>query len=764
MSCCAPSPEIRVEAIGRDRNATDELLLASRDVGNGLRQAELSVPTIRCGGCIQKIEKALGALPEVEQARVNLSTKRVTVRWRSHSTPPLLIAAVNAVGYQAHLYDTAAEGKDTVLAELIRALAVAGFAAGNIMMLSVSIWSGADPSTRDLFHWLSAVIAFPALAYSGRIFFRSAWQSLRRGSTNMDVPISIGVLLAFALSLYETVHHGPHAYFDAAISLLFFLLIGRTLDRVMRERARTEVKGLARLAARGALVLLPNGEHTYLSVEKIVPGMTVMLAAGERVPVDARIATGESEIDCSLVSGESVPLPVKQGSLLQAGTLNLTGPLKIVVTAHARDSFLAEMMRMMEAAESGRSTYKRIADRASRLYAPIVHVTALLTFVGWMVGTGNAHQAITVAIAVLIITCPCALGLAVPMVQIVAARRLFEQGIMVKDGGALERLAEVDTIIFDKTGTLTIGKPRLAESDTFNSDTLALAASIATHSRHPYSLALAAAGRPDARETITPDRVSEHPGYGMEAVVGASVYRLGRPEWALAGAASYQSGVESPNVILSKDGQYLAAFSFEDWLRSGVREAVSALRNQGLTVEILSGDRDEPVRDLAFVLGIPYHSRVSPGDKTARIASLNASGRRVLMIGDGLNDAPALVAAHASMAPATAADVGRNAADLVFLRDSLLAVPQAITVARSAGKLIKQNLTLAVGYNLIAVPIAVAGCVTPLVAAVAMSLSSLIVVANALRLPKTKIGHKRHSDALEANEITALRLARERNR
>ena len=478
MSCCVPSAELAL-AMGEPESAGNELLLASRVVGENLRQSDLSVPAMHCGGCIQTIERALGGLPGVEHARVNLSTRRVTIRWRGEMPPPV-IAALKAVGYEAHLDDFGAEEKDVVLRELVWALAVAGFAASNIMMLSVGVWSGADAAARDAFHWISAMIALPALVYSGRVFFRSAWMALRHGRTNMDVPISIGVLLAFGMSVYETAHHGPHAYFDAATSLLFFLLIGRTLDHMMRERARAAVKGLARLAARGALVLQPDGTHRYLPVNEIRPGMTILLAAGERVPVDARVAAGRSELDCALVSGESLPKPVAEGSLLQAGTLNLSAPLTIVATAAAADSFLAEMTRMMEAAEAGRSTYRRIADRAARLYAPVIHLTALLTFAGWMIASGDAHRAVTIAIAVLIITCPCALGLAVPMVQVVAARRLFEHGIMIKDGGALERLAEADHVIFDKTGTLTRGTPQLVDGDRIDRPALAVAAAMAS--------------------------------------------------------------------------------------------------------------------------------------------------------------------------------------------------------------------------------------------------------------------------------------------
>ena len=731
MDCCAPD----ADAAPLDRRTNDdELRLASRDIGGGLRQTELAIPGIHCGGCVQRIEKTLDKLPGVMRARVNLSTKRATIHWRADEKSPPFISTLSAIGFEAHLYDVGADDKDGTLAELLRALAVAGFAASNIMLLSVAIWSGAEPATRDLFHWISALIALPALAYSGRIFFRSAWRSLRHGQTNMDVPISIGVLLAFGLSLYETLHHGPHAYFDASISLLFFLLIGRTLDHMMRERARTAVKSLARLAPRGALILQTDGTNAYVPVNEITPGMTILLAAGERVPVDARVVKGQSELDCSLVSGESAPQHASAGFLLQAGTLNLTGPLTIVATAAAKDSFLAEMVRMMEAAESGRSIYRRLADRASRLYAPVVHLTALLTFVGWMIETGNVHQSLTVAIAVLIITCPCALGLAVPMVHVVAARRLFEDGIMVKDGGALERLAEVDTVVFDKTGTMTLGDPQLAGGDTVDCEALALAAAIASHSRHPYSRALAAEGSRRLCPPIALSGASEHPGSGLEAHAGATVYRLGRPEWALANGEPKFPDLQLASVVLSKDGRAVATFSFEDRLRPDAREAVAALAADDLALEILSGDREEPVRLLASRLGILHISSVSPGGKARHVASMAAAGRKVLMVGDGLNDTPALVAAHASMAPASAVDVGRNAADLVFLRESLLAVPQAIEIARNAAWLVRQNLVLAVGYNLIAVPIAVLGYVTPLIAALAMSGSSLLVVANALRL------------------------------
>ena len=692
--------------------AAEELRLASRAVEGGLRQTELSVPDIHCGACVQTIERAVGKLAGVAAARVNLTTRRLTVRWRDDASPPPLIETLTGIGYPAHLGGEAEEVRDPALTGLIRSLAVAGFAAGNIMLFSVAIWAGADPATRDLFHAISAVIAFAALAYSGRVFYRSAWSALRHGRTNMDVPISIGVSLTFAMSLYDTLHHGPHAYFDAAASLLFFLLIGRTLNHVMREKARGAVAGLARMTPRGALVLSADGTQSYRPVAEIAPGMTLLLAAGERVPVDAEILSGTSELDSALVTGEQTPLPAGPGARLRAGMLNLSAPLTLRATAAADDSFLAEMTRLVEAAESGRGRYRRLADRASRLYAPVVHLAAFLTFAAWLATTHDWHRAADLAVAVLIITCPCALGLAVPMVQVMAARRLFERGVMVKDGSALERLTEADYAVFDKTGTLTLGTPRWIETAE-SAPHLRMAASLAVHSRHPRSRALAQAARERNLPVDIFDSLSEEPGIGLEGRSSGDLYRLDA------------NG-------LSRNGIVLARFLFTDELRPG---AESCLADLGLPVEILSGDRPDAVVALATRLGVDdWRGALSPAGKVARLEALAAQGRKVLMAGDGINDAPALRAAHVSFAPADAAEIGRSAADFVFLTGDLSIIPQTIALCRRAGTLVRQNFALAIGYNALALPLAAAGYVSPLIAALAMSLSSVAVTANALRL------------------------------
>ncbi len=728
MSCCAPSSDHLAAALTA-LPSDEEVAVAARDLGDGTRQIELSVPAVHCAACIRSVETALAKLDDVQTARVNLSTRRVSVRWRGDRLPPI-VSTLAGLGYPPNLFDDAQDGRDPVLSELLRAVAVSGFAAANIMLLSVSVWSGAEGATRDLFHWVSALIALPALAIAGHIYYRSAWSALRRGRMNMDVPIAIGITLAYALSLYDTVHSGEHAYFDASVTLLFFLLIGRTLDHVMRNKARAAVAGLARLAPRGALVLAADGSRDYRPVTEIEPGMRLLVAAGERIPVDARVVAGASDLDCSLVNGESAPQAIAAGAEIQAGTLNLTGPLTLEALRPASTSFLAEMVRLMEAAEGGRARYRRIADRVSALYAPVVHLTALLTFLGWMIAGGDWHRAITVAIAVLIITCPCALGLAVPIVQVVAARRLFENGIMVKDGAAMERLAEADAAVFDKTGTLTLGRPRLTNAHEVAPRLLGIAAGLAAHSRHPLSQAIAAqaggASGPDWED------VRELPGFGVEGRTGEALWRLGRAGWATDGRA------DEAGTVLARDGGIVARFAFEDETRPGARAAVAALAADVGPVEMLSGDTEEACRRVAGELGIGnWRSGLLPADKVARIEELARQGRRVLMVGDGLNDAPALGAAHVSMAPATAADIGRNAADFVFLHSSLSAVTTALDVARRAGRLIRQNIAIAIVYNVIAVPIAILGHVTPLIAAIAMSGSSILVIANALRLMRT---------------------------
>ena len=735
MSCCAPPPAF-VESLagGPDRGpSANEVRLASRELGDGLRQSEFSVPSIHCGGCIRTIETALDAMPGVVSSRVNLSSKRVSVRWRDEGVAPPMVRRMIELGYEPNLFSLEEAAKDSGFAALVRALAVAAFCSMNIMMFSGSVWAGADGPTRDILHWICALLTLPALLYSGRVFYQSAWTALRSGRTNMDVPITIGIALAFALSLYDTIFSGEQVYYDAVASLIFFLLIGRTLDHAMRERARTAVKGLARLSPAGALVLDGENGPAFLPLAEIRPGATISVAQGERIPLDGDVLTGTSALDRSLLTGESLAEAIGPGQSVPAGALNLSGALTMRVTADEQNSTLSRLVHLLDGAEASRNRYRRIADRAATYYSPVVHLAAALAFIGWMLLDGDLHNATTIAIAVLIITCPCALGLAVPMVQVMAARRLFEAGIMVKDGSALERLAEIDNVVFDKTGTLTTGLATPVASHG-EAQALGIAASLAGLSRHPYSMAIA---RAFPASGLDWHDVAEHPGLGIEARLGKQIYRLGRPGWS-GPAEDAESG-----SILSRDGAILAAFAFEDDLRPNAGTATAKLLAASLQVQVLSGDRPALVNTLADRLGISGMGGLMPDEKLARVEALESAGHRVLMVGDGLNDTPAMARAHVSMAPASAVDIGRNAADFVFLRNDLLAVPQALSVAREARVLVRQNLFLALLYNAIALPIAVAGLVNPFLAAIAMSASSVVVVLNALRLGWRPFGEPR---------------------
>lgn len=725
---------------------SDELLLASRQLDGDFAMTELSVPGAHCGGCIAAVERALSDLDGVVSARLNLTTRRATIKWRRGASAPPMIEALSNAGFESHLSSPDKTDNDPQLGRLFRATAVAGFAAMNIMLLSVSVWAGADGATRQTFHLLSALIAIPAIAYSGRVFFESAWSALRSGRSNMDVPISIGILLTLALSLHETLRNEAHAYFDAAASLIFFLLIGRTLEYLMRQKARTAVLGLARMMPHGAYVLAADGSPRFTNTDDIVIGDQLLVAPGDRVPLDGCVASGIADVDASMVTGESAPETVGVGDTVLAGMLNLNGSLVVRVARASGSSFVADMVRLMEAAEVGRAGYRRLADRAARLYSPLVHSLSALAFLGWLIATGDWHRALTIAISVLIITCPCALGLAVPMVQVAAARRLFERGIALKDGSALERLAEADTAVFDKTGTLTTGDITITETSATGSD-LDAARALASKSRHPVSRAIAAL--PFSKGEVALADFTERPGEGLEGRVGSVPYRLGRAEWALAGKSADLPVFTGP--VLARNGAMVGHFEVTDPLRPEAIETLCALRKRGFDIRILSGDAAPVVSRVAAAVGADSSmAGLLPREKVERLDALREEGRNVLMVGDGLNDAPALAAAHVSMAPASAADVGRAAADLVFFRESLGAVEEALQVACEARRLVRQNLALAIGYNALVIPIALVGLVTPLMAAVAMSLSSILVIANALR-----ISRRRPSEGLPAG-IAAL--------
>jgi len=704
--------------------------------GPGLAHMTLAVDGVGCAGCIRKIESGLTKLPGIVDARLNFTQRRLVVDWRDGEIDAVRIVKTLAeIGYPAHPFAPArVEADESRQARLLlRCLGVAGFAAMNVMLLSVSIWAGnaSDMTqvTRDLFHWLSALIALPAAAYAGQPFFQSAFRALRARELNMDVPITVGVTLALTLSLYETATHAVHAYFDSALMLLFFLLCGRYLDLAMRRKTRLFAGNLASLKAEFAHRLGTNGV-TQVPTSALQPGDRVLVRPGERIPADGCIIEGTSEADESLVTGETVPRAVESGAMIYAGSVNCSGALTMRVAAAGAGTLVDEVERLLQKATAGKSKTVRLADRAARLYATVVHATAALTAMGWLMAGASLHDAIVIAIAVLIVTCPCAIALAIPAVQVVAAGQLFRSGVILNSGDAIERLAEVDTVVFDKTGTLTLPDPE-ADVSGIDPDILQRAARLALSSRHPLAVALAGA----AHEAAPYPGTVEEPGCGVRAVVdGREAYLGSRSFCGLGGDVTAAARDPDASLIFFSHAGRTAAIPIRQTLRPDAKTVIAQIRARGLDVLILSGDRPEAVEPIARRLDVSrWMAGLMPAEKIGVIEQLKAQGRRVLMVGDGLNDAPALAAAHASLSPITASHLTQAQADALFLGDRLMPVLNAVAIARQGRALMRQNLMLAVIYNAVAVPIAMFGFVTPLIAALAMSGSSILVTLNALR-------------------------------
>jgi Cu2+-exporting ATPase len=740
----ADTPHLEAAAPAPPPVAGTDLSLFVEPLGDGRARMDFAVDGITCAACMPVIEQGLAREPGVETARINLTHRRLTVEWReAATTPQAIVQRLAAMGFRAFPFDPkAVEGEEAREARfLLQCLGVAGFAMMNIMLLSVSVWSGnvsdITQEQRDFFHWLSALIAVPAVAYAGRPFFRSARMAIAARQLNMDVPISLGVLLAVGMSLVETAHHATHAYFDSAVMLLFFLLIGRYFEQLMRRKTRSVAANIAALRAETAVRIMPDGTLRQVPIAAVSAGEKVLVRPGERVAVDGVIVAGRSALDQSLVTGETLPQEVGPGDAVYAGTLNTSGSLTVEVRAAARGTLLDEVGRLLETALEARSSYRRLADRAAALYSPVVHLTAIATLAGWIIAGLAWQPALIIAITVLIITCPCALGLAIPAVQVVASGALFKAHVLLQAGDALERLAEVDTVVFDKTGTLTLPEPALDRPAGLSGEAFALAGRLALSSHHPLARALAAAV-PDARPL---DEATEEPGKGVRAVVDGREVRLGSLAFcdAQAEGAAVAAAHPDASLIAFRHGDAAHVFAVRQVLRPDAVAVVAALRQAGLAMEILSGDRPDAVATVAQSLGIPAAGGMKPADKIARLDALKAEGRRVLMVGDGLNDAPALARAHVSMSPITAVHLTQAAADAVFLGDRLAPVAHALAVSRTALRLMKENLWIAVVYNAVAVPIAIAGLVTPLIAALAMSGSSVIVTANALRARRGRL-------------------------
>ncbi|THH36254.1 heavy metal translocating P-type ATPase [Aliishimia ponticola] len=683
-------------------------------------QRVFSLPAIHCAGCIRGVEQTLAGLQGVSNARVNFSLKRVVVHADDAVSDADLLAALTDRGFEAYPLnsellesDFDARGR-----ALLWRIGLAGFAVMNVMLLSIAVWSGAPEATRDLFHWISAMIAIPVTVIAAQPFFASAWTALRGGRMNMDVPIALAVAMTVGMSLYETSLGGRHAYFDAALSLTFFLLIGRYLDHRMRRAARSAAKELTAMEPARVRVETPEGARD-VPLAQVQVGDLLAIQAGGRLAVDGVLEDGDSLLDLSFITGEADPVPSRPGQVVTAGTIALTGPIKVRATAVGDDSTLRRLAALVEVAENARGKYRSLSDRAAATYAPGVHILAALAFIGWIWATGDLRLAFNIAVAVLIITCPCALGLAVPAVATNVTARLFKKGVILKSATALERLSEVDTIVFDKTGTLT----RSAFDPVgLTPDMLPTLKALALASDHPLSQAVVA-GLPDV-EPAALDNVSEQAGFGVRAQLNGVPVAMG---------AGRAFGAEAQTVFWTQT-EGAQPLTFSERPLDGAAEMIAALHARGYQTRLISGDSATRVTALAEALGIGSAAHgVSPEGKVDMVKALTGEGHRVLMVGDGLNDTAALASAHASIAPSSALEASRSAADAVLLGGDVTLIPEVLAEARTALARMQQNVFLAGLYNVIAVPVAAIGWVTPLVAAIAMSASSITVIANAMR-------------------------------
>lgn len=675
---------------------------------------QIALPGIRCAGCIAGVERTLTTLPSVRAARVNLGAKRVRVSLVPGADGQAALAALHAAGYEALELDDDAlrPAGDDDGRRLLARVAVAGFAMMNVMALSVAVWSGAGDATRALFHWVSAAIALPALAFAAVPFFTSAAGAVRARRLNMDVPIALAIALAAGTSLYETAFKaGADTWFDAALSLTFFLLVGRYLEHRARATARSAAADLTALELPRVARLIATGRE-IVDTASLVPGDRIALVAGARAPVDG-VAEAAATLDRSALTGEAAPVMIRAGDPICAGDVVMDAPLILCASARPEDSTLRRFAALVEIAETGRHRYSGIADRAARLYAPVVHGLAALAFAWWWTATSDLHHAISVATATLIITCPCALALAVPAVTAAMTARLFRRGVLLKSPTALERLADVDVVLLDKTGTLTEGVARLPDLDPAAAS---VARALALASDHPASRAVAAGLCDHDPAPLTALR--EVAGDGVHGLWDGAPVRLGR-------------GPGGLTLVLPDRS---VALPLTERARPGAAGLIEDLRADGICAEMVTGDTRARAEDMADRLGVSrVHAGIRPEGKAELTRARATAGSRVLMVGDGLNDAAALVGAHVSLAPGTALDAARVAADGVVLGGDLRAVSDTLRLARRARRRIRQNLALAALYNAVAIPVAVAGLATPLMAAAVMSSSSILVVLNAVR-------------------------------
>ena len=750
----APAPRPRADAddawVTYDRPEIQERLVQRQ---GPLSSANLLLEGVRCAACGWLVERRLERRAGVTGIAVNPATGRARLEWRTGEAElSSLLRSIHALGYRPHVLGAA----DTVaVAErerrlALKRLAVAGLGMMQVMMFAVALYAGAfdgmDPVLRHYLRLVSMLVATPVLLYAGRPFLEGAWRNLAARQLGMDVPVALGLVLAWAASTWNTFTDRGEVYFDSVTMFTFLLLLGRFAEMSARHRAGSTSDALLRLQPVSA-TRLKDGIAERVVVTELAAGDTVLVAAGEAFPADGVLAGEATSVDESMLTGEAAAVARGPGDAVMGGSINVGRPARAVVSAVGHDTVLAGIVRLLERAQTERPSIARLADRWASWFVAGVLLVAASVAGAWMVV--DPARAFEATLAVLVVTCPCALSLATPTAITAATAALARQGLLITRAEALEGLSRARRVVMDKTGTLTTGQPvvhrcrplgRLDEAGC-----LALAASLEQASTHPIARAFA---RVEGARRV-PQQVDAEPGAGVEGTLDGVRYRIGRREFVAVLAGSRDT--DDACTYLGREGEWLAGFEIRDTLRPGATAVVSRLQAMGLAVEIASGDHEAAVAAAARATGVSrYHARLTPDEKLALVREIQGAGERVIMVGDGVNDAPVLAAATVSIAMGAGTSLAQTSADAVLMARELDALPESVAVARRTVGIIRQNLAWAVAYNVLALPLAALGFIPPWAAAIGMSASSLLVVANALRLRGGQPAQAGAGRALEA--------------
>ena len=698
---------------------------------NNNNSIELHIEGIQCGACVWLVENVLMNQEAVTSAKVYISTRKLVINWKGNKkTITRYVNLIKDIGFFVvpFVYDEIQEKKEIEKKDLIKRIAVASAAFIQVMMFSIPIWLHGDMSeyTRNLLHWFSALIALPAILYSARPFYLSAIIALKSKRSNMDVIITIAILCVCFISIEQTIKVKIDSYFDSALMLIVVLLIGRYYDTKVRNKNFSLITSFVQLEPKITKVL-KNGKIYNVESKSVKVGDTIVIKKGDRVAVDAEVIKGNSNFDISIITGESKSVKVDIGTKIIAGSINLTKIIHVRALSTTKDSYIKEIIALLEKAVRSKSRYIKVSERVSKFYTPSILSLGIFTYFYQNMYLGYPFDiALERGVSILLITCPCAVGLAIPMVHIIASSLAIRKGIFIKEGDVFERLLDIDTIVFDKTGTLTYGRPKLLNPKILSPFEQKLVLSIARQSNHPLCVALE---KGIAQKSIMNLDVEEVTGSGMKAFYKGEKILLGSAKFC---GIKESDDVKQETCLMYKNK--VKRLKFQDKLRDTAKDAVRILQKEGYKLYILSGDKREVVLQCGKKLGIKdCYSGKTPGEKVSVLRALQEKGRKVLMLGDGINDLASLKQAEVSFSPMNAISISAQKSDVVFKED-LYSIIDSISMAKKSTLIMKQNIGISLLYNAVAIPIAMLGYVTPWLAAFFMACSSVVVVVNSLRL------------------------------